>query len=1210
MAFLYFFLLTCLSSVVLSSNPSPVAHNHDPSLLISAKSKVYELDENLATKEIDWLSAGFIHNFMSSLYDNKVFMVSRNTSSAVTSILGWDWDRKKSANVLSEVNFLIGSLSYDPTTTNLFWIDSNKDAVMSLSLKNRAIKNLELNLTNILSLLYIPEKNRLVIGTKGEVFIVKLGHDMELVSVPKPKASVWSMLYPSSLTYCCQGDVLYIGDSRNRRIYSWKWDSEETSVHQENTGEITSMIAFKGNLYWVNKNSPYLFSTDLSTPLAEDDYVSLGSIAGPFDVIHLSKKGSKGFTSSMNDDCLLSKCSHHCFSHDGGRGSGFECECPFGMDLASDDLTCVQHCPDHVFSCGDGIGSCVPMRYKCDGSPDCKNHADEKDCASDHKYGCDPETRMTCKDGSCVAKSWWCDGDVDCPDGSDESDSCPANTCPAEQFQCKDKSKCLTSFWRCDGQKDCKDGSDEEDCVDVECGEDEFKCGDGTSCISKHWVCDNSHDCNDGSDESGCGNMKGKKEACPAEDFTCNNGNCVAMGLLCNGDNDCGDRSDETGKLCHHRRSDLRDPRQQLLDCEGFSCDGKCLSASVRCNGSWECIDESDEAGCSFCSVGTFTCKSDGRCIPTPWVCDGSEDCEDGSDEGDCPDSEAVIDTDEFDGGCAQDEFRCMTGECMPLNSTCDGRPDCLDGSDEGSGSCDTACRNNGGCVQLCNPTPRGPTCTCFAGYKMSSPDTCEDIDECESVGSCGQLCTNTKGGHKCTCAPGYHLEQDHKSCRPEGEPSRMFYASKHKINAVTERRDGTFLTEQVVAAEKGSLIRSFSHDGTRNVLYWTNPGQGSIGKLDIALNVSTMFWVSGLDRPEKIAVDWLVGNVYYSTQRDSSVSVCSENGSLVMCSKIVSSSLWNSLTELAVDSTAGRLFVAGYTEKNGQFPKGSIFQFKMDGSSVLEGWILGAEKTGIPSGLSLDSVTQRVYWLDLSSREVSVCSYSGQGCGKVTSSPQHNPSSLAFFAGSLYWTTGSLGMVHSHNLVTGKTALRHDLTLPSQSHSLKIVHSSMYKSSSAVLCSSLRCSDLCLLTGPASAVCQCRDGYIAKDYKSTQCIEDEAYQALNPRKNFVSMMADTASKEFDVSVKKLEETGGSGGIVGTVVLVMVLVVVLCVGGLVFFKMRNGRKDSGTPIQFRNKLYNRHKGASECSNTTSVGSVDSYGGNQGNINCDKKKLIS
>merc|ERR1719318_1762698 len=541
---------------------------------------------------------------------------------------------------------------------------------------------------------------------------------MELVSVPKP--SVWSMLYPSSLTYCCQGDVLYIGDSRNRKIYSWKWDSEETSVHQENTGEITSMIAFKGNLYWVNKNSPYLFSTDLSTPLAEDDYVSLGSIAGPFDVIHLSKKGSKGFTSSMNDDCLLSKCSHHCFSHDGGRGSGFECECPFGMNLASDDLTCVQHCPDHV-----------------------------------------------------------------------------------------------------------------------------FKCGDGTSCISKHWVCDHSHDCNDGSDEMGCGKLKGKKEACPAEDFTCNNGNCVAMGLLCNGDNDCGDRSDETGKLCHHRRSDLRDPRQQLLDCEGFSCDGKCLSASVRCNGSWECIDESDEAGCSFCSVGTFTCKSDGRCIPTPWVCDGSEDCEDGSDEGDCPDSEAVIDTDEFDGGCAQDEFRCMTGECMPLNSTCDGRPDCLDGSDEGSGSCDTACRNNGGCVQLCNPTPRGPTCTCFAGYKMSSPDTCEDIDECESVGSCGQLCTNTKGGHKCTCAPGYHLEQDHKSCRPEGEPSRMFYASKHKINAVTERRDGTFLTEQVVAAEKGSLIRSFSHDGTRNVLYWTNPGQGSIGKLDIALNVSTMFWVS-----------------------------------------------------------------------------------------------------------------------------------------------------------------------------------------------------------------------------------------------------------------------------------------------------------------------------------------------------------------------------
>jgi len=308
------------------------------------------------------------------------------------------------------------------------------------------------------------------------------------------------------------------------------------------------------------------------------------------------------------------------------------------------------------------------------------------------------------------------------------------------------------------------------------------------------------------------------------------------------------------------------------------------------------------------------------------------------------------------------------------------------------------------------------------------------------------------------------------------------------------------------------------------------------------------------------------------------------------------------------VDPVVGRLFVAGYTEKPGQFPKGSIFQFKMDGSSIQDGWILGAEKIGIPSGLALDPITGRVFWLDLSSRDVTVCSYSGEGCSKVASSPQHNPAHLTFFAGELFWTTGSLGMVHSHNLVSGDTDSRHELVLPSQSHSLRMTHDVLFMGSTSNPCSELACSDLCLLTGPSSAVCQCRDGFVPMDTGSTKCSKDATFKKkLSSKKSSVMVESVEEGKNVDPVLEKIKEAGGSGGIVGTVILVLVLVVVLCVGGLVFFKMRNGGGKMGTPVQFRNKTIKRPKGESQSSTTTSLGS---FVGDLSVQDCDKKKLIS
>ncbi len=57
-----------------------------------------------------------------------------------------------------------------------------------------------------------------------------------------------------------------------------------------------------------------------------------------------------------------------------------------------------------------------------------------------------------------------CDGSDDCGDGSDEKD-CDTRACPENKFKCKSTGRCILGAWKCDGDKDCADGSDEADDV-------------------------------------------------------------------------------------------------------------------------------------------------------------------------------------------------------------------------------------------------------------------------------------------------------------------------------------------------------------------------------------------------------------------------------------------------------------------------------------------------------------------------------------------------------------------------------------------------------------------------------------------------------------------------------------------------------------------------------------------------------------------------
>ena len=210
-----------------------------------------------------------------------------------------------------------------------------------------------------------------------------------------------------------------------------------------------------------------------------------------------------------------------------------------------------------------------------------------------------------------------------------------------------------------------------------------------------------------------------------------------------------------------------------------------------------------------------------------------------------------------------------------------------------------------------------------------------------------------------------------------------------------------------------------------------------------------------------------------------------------------------SSVTVMALDPREGRLFVGGFSRRSGGYPKGAVYPFSMDGEPVADAAVIGADKTGVPSGLVLDPLTRRVYWSDLDNRDISVCTYEGTNCQVVVSSTQPHPNFLAFYEGKLYWLAGSHGILYSHDIVEqtnkryGNCILgslcvlkysREDLRLPSFSHSLRFVHSSLTSPLLSNPCTPLNCSSLCLLT-LTSARCACPIGSIPRDSLSQFCI-------------------------------------------------------------------------------------------------------------------------
>ncbi|XP_052236453.1 prolow-density lipoprotein receptor-related protein 1-like isoform X3 [Dreissena polymorpha] len=777
---------------------------------------------------------------------------------------------------------------------------------------------------------------------------------------------------------------------------------------------------------------------------------------------------------------------------------------------ASDEspFTCANRsCPSSMFACANRAqGQCIALTKRCDSVVDCHDGSDELTATC----GC-PPLHFQCKNNAnCIRKELKCNGVGDCPDSSDEVD-CGSKNCTNGYFQCHLTDICIPGHWQCNGINDCKDGSDENATLCAShkpelCPEAMFRCNDGL-CINKQWHCDGDQDCTDDSDETGCQYM------CPSGQYKCPGHDpiCIQIAWICDGSKDCPGGEDENSTL-HSCNARTCGPGQ-------FACNnGLCIDEQWVCDFESDCTDGSDEspsAGCepNQCDEHEFQC-SNYHCIEKEFYCDHDDDCGDHSDEpagcvpvhvhcghdliqcanGSCLSlsdicergmkcDKYVTDTSSLrcaDFTCPLGMFSCANGVCINETLTCDGNYDCPDESDEPASCYIDECNLYQPCTQLCADAKIGYLCSCHPGFKLATDNkTCEDVNECDTEFPCSQFCNNTPGSYYCTCEKGFDLSANKRDCAfsDQGNPPFLLVSNRYFINRVDLTPDNTtgmYATSVVQANLSHSVAVDF--DYKENMIYWTDirSQSSTINRRRLDRNDTEVLHSSTVLNPDGIAVDWVGRNLYWCDRNTDTIEVSTLNGKYRKV-LVKDKSFLREPRALELFPKYGYLFISDWGDQP------HISRLSMDG--VQRKHII-TEDLAWPNGLTIDYVTEKLFWADANYDYIGIADLDGQNRHRILEDNVPHPFAITAFVDKIYWTDWESNGVHSARKFSGDKHVQ----IAHMSHrpmALVVFHKLRQPEMDPNPCVARNCSYLCLLTvsdrpgGLAQATCQCPENHV-----------------------------------------------------------------------------------------------------------------------------------
>lgn len=215
----------------------------------------------------------------------------------------------------------------------------------------------------------------------------------------------------------------------------------------ESNSRVTQLSVHSGYMYWLDRDINEVQRLELKTGNSRSTV--LNQVSHIVNLISVKQP-------DRNHSCgqrISGRCSHICILN----GTSPLCACPHGLALLDDKLTCtaMPDCGSDYFTCStQGNKDCIPLKWKCDGQPDCLDESDEIGCPA-----CETD-QFKCRNGQCIDQKFVCDGVSQCQDNSDE-----VRCCKPPEFKCPRTEVCISEALLCDGIDNCADGADERKSV-------------------------------------------------------------------------------------------------------------------------------------------------------------------------------------------------------------------------------------------------------------------------------------------------------------------------------------------------------------------------------------------------------------------------------------------------------------------------------------------------------------------------------------------------------------------------------------------------------------------------------------------------------------------------------------------------------------------------------------------------------------------------
>ena len=140
----------------------------------------------------------------------------------------------KLVQAFSEPLTSVPRISYNPRSYNLFWINTKAMSVMAENLRTRARVTVLEDLVVPLSLLVVPEHNRLLIGQPNLLSSYILGPQSKTEGISSDHLSVTTFSRPTCLAYSSKMNTVFVADNDHNAIYRQVLSSPNISSYALN----------------------------------------------------------------------------------------------------------------------------------------------------------------------------------------------------------------------------------------------------------------------------------------------------------------------------------------------------------------------------------------------------------------------------------------------------------------------------------------------------------------------------------------------------------------------------------------------------------------------------------------------------------------------------------------------------------------------------------------------------------------------------------------------------------------------------------------------------------------------------------------------------------------------------------------------------------------------------------------------------------------